>query len=88
MTLPLDPRQFLMMASRVAEFRDEASLRTAVGRAYYAAFLVAKEKTGVTRGERIHGLVINAVASRPGFPRPAREMEKLRRLRVAADYRL
>lgn len=36
-------RDFLDLAVRLSEGRSEAELRTAVSRAYYAAFHVAKE---------------------------------------------
>lgn len=55
----LDPLTFLDLARDLTQ-RDqkEASLRTAVNRAYYALFLIAREKTGI-RGKRnvhTHGL--------------------------------
>lgn len=66
---------------------DEAGLRTAVGRAYYAAFLVARAKTGQTGSDDIHSRVINALRRGPAWVLGGK-LDSLRRLRTAADYEM
>ncbi|MBI3801373.1 MAG: hypothetical protein HY268_30920 [Deltaproteobacteria bacterium] len=85
---PLDPLTFLRVAQELARQRDEAALRTAIGRAYYALFLVARDKTGVTSTRAVHTEVIRAVRKRPGYRAVADQFDALRRLRVVADYQL
>lgn len=83
-----DPREFLSVAAHLAQVGDEASLRTAVGRAYYASFLLARDKTGITIGRDLHRQVIDALGLLPGCEDTAELLESLRRLRVRADYQL
>ena len=64
----------------------EADLRTAIGRLYYAAFLLARESLGVTGRSHIHGRVIGEVARNDRVA--AVELEKLFDLRTLADYDL
>ena len=50
MTERFDPLAFLVLARELAgEGKDEAKLRTAVGRAYYALFLIARCDTTADR---------------------------------------
>jgi uncharacterized protein (UPF0332 family) len=56
-----DPVDFYHLASKLhTDASDESALRSSVSRAYYAAFLWAREKAGVTsQGGNIHEKVIN-----------------------------
>jgi hypothetical protein len=85
---PLAPLAFLRVAQELARQEDEAALRTAIGRAYYALFLSARDKTGVTSPRAVHTEVIRAVRKRPGHRALADQLDALRRLRVVADYQL
>ncbi len=89
MTQPLDPLTFLTLAQELAR-RDqkEATLRTAVNRAYYALFLIARDKTGVKGTRNIHMRVIQAVRRRRGYRSTGDQLDALRRLRTIADYQL
>ena len=88
MAEPLEPLTFLRVAEELAHKGDEAALRTAIGRAYYALFLMARDKTGVTSTRAVHMEVIRAVRKRPGARATADQLDTLRRLRVIADYQL
>ena len=65
---------------------SEASLRTAVGRVYYVAFLSAREFLGVSGRTRIHQRVIGELRARDRIA--AHQLETLRGIRVVADYDL
>jgi uncharacterized protein (UPF0332 family) len=83
---------FLEVATRILgdkRFRDEASWRTAIGRAYYAAFLKTKEKLEhgglkFTDVDTIHQQVINGVMERD--TNLGDMLDLLRQKRVDADY--
>jgi hypothetical protein len=82
-----DSALFLDLARELAERSDEAALRTAVGRAYYAAFLIAKQRTMVVQKEGVHDEVRSRVRNRP--PRGkhlADQLRELFQLRNVADY--
>jgi hypothetical protein len=95
-----DPRQYLSLAENVLAARaDEAALRSAVSRAYYAAFLVAREyidDRGITgrprSGRRLgsHERVIFSVGAIPDASSVTMRnlLFGLRRLRTNADYDL
>jgi hypothetical protein len=85
---PLDPLAFLQIAQELAREKDEAKIRTAVGRGYYALFLLAREKTGVTSTRAVHTEVVRAVRRRSGYRATADQLDALRRLRVVADHQL
>ena len=85
---PLDPLAFLRVAQELARQGDEATLRTAIGRAYYALFLIARDKAGVTSTRAVHTEVIRTVRKRSGYRAVADQLDALRRLRVVADYQL
>ena len=58
----MDPREFLTLARQLALASNEAAWRSAVSRAYYAAFHVAKQLLedlgfAVPRADRAHGHV-------------------------------
>lgn len=89
MITPFDPLAFLTVARELALLdREEARLRTAIGRAYYALFLIARERTGIRRRRNVHQRVIDAVRGRRGYRSTADQLDTLRRLRVVADYQL
>ena len=85
-----DPERFF----EVAEFNagaqgvtapdEEARLRTAVGRAYYASFLAARMRFAVTRSRSVHQEVIKQLRRRDRAA--GDQLDKLERLRTVADY--
>jgi HEPN domain-containing protein len=88
-----DWRDFLPFAERLAlEADDEPSQRTAISRAYYAAYHVA---AGYVRAKNLlpvrqsHGRVWEAIGADPdaGESGMREKAERLRRRRIAADYR-
>lgn len=82
---PFSPAEYLAVArSLAAQPPNEANLRTAVSRAYYAIFLIARDKAHISGKERLHELTKAAVQSR-NFAAGG-EYESLRQLRVQADY--
>jgi hypothetical protein len=84
-TAPFDPRDFLALARRLAwHSTDQASLRSAVSRAYYSVFLLARGKVGVTTRERPHKAVIDALKKLDYSL--GTKLAALRRLRTIADY--
>lgn len=85
---PLDPLDFLTVGRQLAASREEARLRTAVGRAYYSVFLVARDKAGVRGRRDVHAQVVRTVRRRSGFRAAGDKLDSLRRLRTVADYEL
>jgi hypothetical protein len=80
-----DPLDFLRLADTLATAEaDEAALRTAVGRAYYAMFLLARRKTGVQGRHSAHTRVREAIS--PGNIRLASLLGGMSRYRDVADY--
>jgi len=71
---------------------DQALVRASISRAYYAAFLVAREKVidlrlvRLTAGPRDHWLIVNALAAHA--PHLASTLHRLRDKRNQADYNL
>jgi len=87
---PFDPLDFLKLAQDLANTGGEERLRTAVGRAYYSLFLLARERTGaypVKKADSAHTLVINAVRKRKGFA-VGNDLYRLKQFRITADYHL
>jgi hypothetical protein len=90
-TQPFNPREFHDVAVQItAHSQSEACLRSAINRMYFAAFWLARTKTGIPpkppkRGS--HAEVITQLKKR-GFRTEADQLDKLRALRVAADYDL
>ncbi len=82
-----DPLEFVRVADLlVSRHTSEASLRTAVDRLYYAAFLSAREFFGVAGRTRIHQRVIGELRTHDRMA--AQQLETLRNIRVVADYDL
>ena len=88
-TRPLDPLEFLGLARELGGRSEEAALRAAVGRAYYALFLLAREKLGIplTTAD-VHSHVARVLRGQPGFWKVASDLRVLRALRNVADYQL
>jgi hypothetical protein len=87
---PLDPLAYWELAGELAGTGGEVRLRAAVGRAYYALFLLARERTGAfpaSPQDSAHALVIRAVRKRWGFA-AGNSLYLLKELRIAADYQL
>ncbi len=94
-----DPRGFLAFAERFSIGEpDEATCRSAISRAYYAAYLVAyqyisanKLRVIPAKGQRLgpHERTIHAVGEirHPGAQYIADELTKLKRRRIDSDYR-
>lgn len=86
--MSFDPVRFLDVAELLAqETIDEANLRTAVGRAYWASFLEARHRLGVpTRTGRVHREVIGRL--KKSDLTAGNQLDKLEELRTLADYEL
>lgn len=88
-----DWEHLLTLAERLLpEVDDEASQRTAINRAYYAAYHVAAtyaRTTGLLRARHTHARVWAALADDPNPMRAdvGQRGDALRRTRVEADYR-
>jgi uncharacterized protein (UPF0332 family) len=86
-------RDFLALAARLAGGAAEADWRTAVSRAYYAVFHVARTlfsllRLTVPRADRAHQYLVFRLSNcgEPAVEQAGRAMETLRRLRNRADY--
>ena len=86
-------RDFLALAARLAAEPTEADWRSAVSRAYYAAFHVARELLAglnftVPRADRAHQYLVFRLsnAGEPTVEASGRDLDTLRRLRNRADY--
>lgn len=86
-------RDFLLLASRLATATTEADWRTAVSRAYYAAFHVARRliadlRFTVPRADRAHQYLVFRLSnsSESAVEQAGRDLDTLRRLRNRADY--
>lgn len=89
MTTPFRFADFRSIAEKLSADRNEASLRCAVSRIYYSVFHLGLELTRVTYPDPdkgIHRTVIHRL--RLWGPDLKDKLDSLRRLRVAADYRL
>jgi uncharacterized protein (UPF0332 family) len=86
-------RDFLVLAARLATGTTEADWRTAVSRAYYAAFHVARRlltdlSFTVPRADRAHQYLVFRLSNcgESVVEQAGRDLETLRRLRNRADY--
>ena len=94
MTHFFHPEIFLDIARRIKDYSDlneEGKHRVSIGRAYYAAFLTAKEylkyRGREIRGRSQHRAVLNALdALNQEFIK--NQLDSLRKSRVDADYHL
>jgi uncharacterized protein (UPF0332 family) len=86
-------RDFLLLAAELAARATEADWRTAVSRAYYAAFHVARRlftdlSFTVPRADRAHQYLVFRLSNsgESAVAQAGRDLETLRRLRNRADY--
>lgn len=84
---------FLSLARRLAGDATEADWRSAVSRAYYAAFhdarqLLADLNFTIPRADRAHQYLVFRLSNsgEPAVESAGRDLETLRRLRNRADY--
>lgn len=85
--MAFDPAQFLRVAAILAsEEANEAMLRTAIGRTYYALFLMARDRLGVVTTDKVHSEVIRLLRRRD--KKVGDQMFSLLNLRLAADYQM
>ncbi len=82
-----DPIEFLKLAEKLLTY-DEAKIRTAISRSYYASFLCVREVAGLggLKMPRVHREVIRFLYGRDTLA--ANTLHLLRRLRNDADYDL
>ena len=82
---PFRPQQFMEVARSLASApTDEPRLRAAVSRAYYAVFLMVRDKAHLTGKESVHERAKIAAASRSSAA--GGTFQTLRELRTHADY--
>jgi hypothetical protein len=91
----MDPRDFLVLAQHLAVATTEAAWRTAVSRAYYAAFHVARQLMedlgfAVPQADRAHAYLWLRLSNcgDPQVERAGMNLNDLRRERNGADYHL
>jgi len=90
-----DPRGFFSLADRLltdGEYRGESRIRTAIGRFYYAAFLLARKRLQekgirVSDGAKIHEAVIEKYMDMR-LSSIGNRLDQLRERRVEADYHM
>lgn len=79
-----NPSDFLDLARELVK-NNEAKIRTAVGRAYYASFLTARNAFAINeKTPQAHRLVLSMLYSKN--PVSANKLHYLRRQRNIADY--
>ena len=86
--MPLDPASFYALAGGLlnSENADEAVYRTVIGRAYYAAFLFARNQAGIrTSTGAVHQITIDRYLEL-GKSGIANRLGQLRIARTEADY--
>ena len=79
-----DPLDFFKLAKELAG-GDEASIRTSIGRAYYASFLIARDRLELElRIPEVHQRIVEILYKK--YPLAANNLHQLRRLRNLSDY--
>ena len=85
--------EYIKLANKLSQKEDESSLRTAISRAYYGVFCIARNKKGYKnpafrKGKNIHWIVINAYknSAQSADRRIGKVLDSLRRRRNNADY--
>jgi uncharacterized protein (UPF0332 family) len=93
---PHNPRDFLQLASRLLTDSRytpiETRIRTSIGRAYYAAFLVSKAKQenrghSFPNDHTVHKCVIDSFQD-DGLSHIASKLDELKGFRSDADYHM
>jgi uncharacterized protein (UPF0332 family) len=86
-------RDYLSLATRLVKENAEADWRTAVSRAYYAAFHTARQlfadlNFSVPRADRAHQYLVFRLSNsgESAVEQAGRNLDTLRRLRNRADY--
>src|SRR5262249_38899035 len=86
-------RDYMPLAARMAGGSTEAEWRSAVSRAYYTGFHVARRlffelQFTVPRADRAHQYLVFRLSNcgEPAAEQAGRDLETLRRLRNRADY--
>jgi uncharacterized protein (UPF0332 family) len=90
-----EPRGFFSLANRLltdSEYQRDSRIRTAIGRFYYAAFLLALKKlrqkgVRVSDDAKIHKAVIEKYMEM-GLSSIGNRLDQLRERRVDADYHM
>jgi len=84
-----DPREFYRLGRALGNRgTSEAEIRTAIGRVYYAVFIVARDRMRVRGRGNVHDAVVNRVKRRHGYKSIGDQLASLRRLRNVADYQM
>ncbi len=79
-----DPINFFQLAQRLVE-GNEAEIRTSISRAYYASFLISRDKIGLRlKIPEVHREVVKKLYRKS--PVTANSLHRLRRLRNMSDY--
>lgn len=90
--MPFDPTEFYDQAGRwFAAAKDEATLRSVVSRAYYAALLAARSKAGIAdTSAKTHEITVNFYRTGGSaiHTRIAARLDNMRIARNHADYEL
>lgn len=91
----MDPREFLTLAQQLSRAATESAWRSAIRRAYYAAFHVARQlledlRFRVPRADRAHAYLWLRLANcgEAAVQQAGSDLNDLRRHRNAADYDL
>ncbi len=91
----MDPKDFLRVANDLAQSNKAAELRSAVSRAYYAAFHVARKLLvdmgfEISKGSGAHGDICNYLgnAANPTVEHAGNNIGDLKGWRNQADYEL
>lgn len=90
-----NPKKFLDLGKSLLmdrRYDEDSRVRTAMGRIYYAAFLVARKKMeqagiAIQDPSKVHQEVIDAYMGR-GFTDIGNKLDQLRERRVDADYHM
>ena len=86
-----DPREYYAFASKLYAYEDsQECYRTTVSRAYYAAFLVARDKRNLSSvGEGGHLRVVDNLRNSTDIAdiKTGNRLDSLRTLRTKADYK-
>ena len=83
--MAFDPLDFLQLGRQLgSRVSDEASIRTAISRAYYGVFLLARERTGIWGRTKVHDKVEKEIRKSVGTA-AADQFNAFRELRCQAD---